>query len=272
MDDRPLIAITLGDPAGIGPEIVVKTLEHAQIYKDCRPVIIGSAASLEEANLQVGGSLAINLLDDLDGVEGRPAIVDLLEPAPLAMDEFDMGKVSAACGKAAVAYIERGISLAASGQVAALVTCPIHKEAIQLAGYHGDIGHQEILARTTDSQDLAVMLMTQGLKVVHLSTHKPLGEAVAYVKRPVIVQRLQLTAETVHRWGMKKPKIAVAALNPHKKPRPVSKRPHTRDIQESVPRHCLQHLPDRHLHPAQVDCERSAAGNCAFRANAAPRF
>jgi 4-hydroxythreonine-4-phosphate dehydrogenase len=215
MDDRPLIAITMGDPAGIGPEIVVKTLAQAQIYKDCRPVIIGSAASLEEANLQVGSSLTINLLDGISSVKSEPAVVDLLEPAALSMDEFEMGRVSAACGKAAVAYIERGISLAVGGEVAALVTCPIHKEAIQLAGYHGDIGHQEILARTTDSQDLAVMLMTQGLKVVHLSTHKPLGEAVAYVKRPVIVQRLQLTAETVHRWGMKKPKIAVAALNPH---------------------------------------------------------
>lgn len=215
MDDRPLIAITLGDPAGIGPEIVVKSLAQERIFQDCRPVVIGCAASLQQATKQTGVSLGINQLSDLSAVQGKAGVLDLIEPVPLALADVEMGKVSAICGKAAVAYIERCIDLAAAGQVGAMVTCPIHKEAIRLAGHHGDLGHQEILERKTGSEDLAVMLMTEGLKVVHLSTHKPLQEAVAYVKRPVIVRRLQLTATTVSQWGMKKPKIAVAALNPH---------------------------------------------------------
>jgi len=215
MDDRPLIAITLGDPAGIGPEIVVKALSQAQIFQDCKPLIIGSLESLQQANTEVGSSLAINQLNDLSNVKGKTGVLDLLEPEPLKMSDIKMGQVSAVCGKAAVAFIEQGISLATAGEVSALVTCPIHKEAIQLAGYHQDIGHQEILARTTGSESLAVMLMTEGLKVVHLSTHKPLHEAVTYVKRSVIVQRLLLTAETVRQWGMKTPRFAVAALNPH---------------------------------------------------------
>lgn len=215
MDDRPLIAITLGDPAGIGPEIVVKALADEGIYQYCQPLIIGSVASLRQAKKQADSSLNINQLSELSRMKSEVGVLDLLEPVPLPLEEFEMGKVSAVCGKAAVAYIEQGISLAASGKVAALVTCPIHKEAIQLAGHPGDIGHQEILSRTTGSQSLAVMLITEGLKVVHLSTHKPLREAVAYVKSQVIVQRLKLTAETVYQWGMKKPKIAVAALNPH---------------------------------------------------------
>jgi 4-hydroxythreonine-4-phosphate dehydrogenase len=215
MDDRPLIAVTLGDPAGIGPEIVVKSLVQERILQSSRPVIIGSAASLQAANEQVGSSLVINQVSDPRDVQGKAGVLDLIEPIPLHPGDVEMGKVSATCGKAAVAYIERGIDLAAAGQVAAMVTCPIHKEAIQLVGHEGDIGHQEMLARKTGSADLAVMLMTEGLKVVHLSTHKPLRDAVAYVKHPVIVQRLKLTAATVSKWGMRKPKIAVAALNPH---------------------------------------------------------
>ena len=214
MDDRPVIAITLGDPAGIGPEIIVKSLAQESLFQSCRPVVIGSAAPLQEATKQAGIAMVIKPLSDINDVHGEAGVLNLIEPIP-PLEHVEMGKVSAACGKAAVAYIERSINLAADGQVAAMVTCPIHKEAIQLVGNKGDIGHQEILARKTGLDHLAVMLMTEGLKVVHLSTHKPPQEAVAHVKRPVIVQRLQLTAATVSRWGMKKPKIAVAALNPH---------------------------------------------------------
>ncbi len=112
-------------------------------------------------------------------------------------------------------YFETAVNLALAGQIQGVVTCPINKEAVHAAGYVGDIGHQEILARMTGAGLTATLLMTQGLKVAHLSTHKSLAEAVAYVRRPVLVEKLQLTHDSLSRWCGRPPKIAVAALNPH---------------------------------------------------------
>ncbi|MDZ7685969.1 MAG: 4-hydroxythreonine-4-phosphate dehydrogenase PdxA [Gammaproteobacteria bacterium] len=116
---------------------------------------------------------------------------------------------------AAVGYFEAAVRLAQAGQIQGVVTCPINKEAVHAAGFHGDIGHQEILARMTGANLTATMLMTTGLKVAHLSTHKSLAEAVAYVEEPVVVDKLRLTASCMRAWMGRDPHIAVAALNPH---------------------------------------------------------
>ncbi len=139
----------------------------------------------------------------------------MLEPVSLEAGSYELGKVSAVCGHAAVAYFETAISLALNGDIRAVVTCPINKEAVHAAGYIGDIGHQEILARTTGSELTATMLITPGLRVAHLSTHKSLAEAVAYVRKPILVEKLQLTVDSLKQWGIANPRVAVAALNPH---------------------------------------------------------
>jgi 4-phospho-D-threonate 3-dehydrogenase / 4-phospho-D-erythronate 3-dehydrogenase len=147
----------------------------------------------------------------VDEITAPLALWDL--GAPIA--SFGFGRVQAGCGALAVQAIELAAGACLAGTAAGMVTCPIHKEAIHAAGFVNDIGHQEILARLTGTQWTATMLMTPGLRVVHLSTHKSLAQAVRFVTRDNVVEKLRLTASTLARWGLADARIAVAALNPH---------------------------------------------------------
>ena len=129
--------------------------------------------------------------------------------------DFEFGRIDARCGELAVRAVEQAARWCLDDQAAAMVTCPLNKEAIHAAGYVDDIGHQEILARLTGATATATVLMTPGLKVVHLSTHKSLIEAARFVSRETVLAKLELTRDTFARWGMSSPRIAVAALNPH---------------------------------------------------------
>ena len=200
MSDAPVIAISAGDPAGIGAEVLAKTLASGALEGLCRPLIVGARWALD-----AGAEAARVTLPTLH-------FVDIDVPRPAA---FRFGEVSAACGTVAVRAVEEAAGITARAEAAAMVTCPINKEAVHAAGYVADIGHQEILARLTGSKWTATMLMTPGLRVVHLSTHKSLIEAARFVTKPTIVEKLQLTRDTLARWGMTNPRIAVAALNPH---------------------------------------------------------
>ena len=213
---KPLLAITMGDPAGIGAEIIVKTFSDPSIFDRAQLFVIGNAACLEMALEQTGIELAVIKIKDLstlaEQIKGR---IQVIEPMPFDTGKLTQGKVSAECGRAAVQYFEAAVKHCLAGDIQGVVTCPINKEAVHAAGYHGDIGHQEILARMTGSTLTATMLMTKGLKVAHLSTHKSLSEAVKYVKKPVLLEKLRLTSTSLKRWGYKNPLIAVSALNPH---------------------------------------------------------
>ena len=200
MTDAPVIAISAGDPAGIGAEVLAKTLASGALEGLCRPLIVGARWALD-----AGAEAARVALPNLN-------LVDVDVPRPAA---FRFGEVSAACGTVAVRAVEEAAGITARAEAAAMVTCPINKEAVHAAGYVADIGHQEILARLTGSKWTATMLMTPGLRVVHLSTHKSLIEAARFVTKATIVEKLQLTRDTLARWGMTNPRIAVAALNPH---------------------------------------------------------
>ncbi|MFT4713030.1 MAG: 4-hydroxythreonine-4-phosphate dehydrogenase [Candidatus Azotimanducaceae bacterium] len=212
---RPLLAITMGDPAGIGPEVCVKALSLAGVHEGIRPFVIGNRSSLEVAIKEAGVDSKIRVITDLTLVQPEPGVIDVLEPTEFDCSSIKVGEVSAACGHEAVKYFEHAVRLAQKGLIQGVVTCPINKEAVHAAGYHGDIGHQEILARMTKSSLTATMLMTPGLKVAHLSTHKSLGEAVTYVRKDVLIDKLRLTSESLSQWSGGKPKIAVSALNPH---------------------------------------------------------
>ena len=193
------IGITLGDPAGIGPEVAVKAL-HAAHRPAAEYVVYGPAWVLEMGARQSG--LPVPECETVD-VDAPPG------------DDFRVGTVSAACGEAGVRTVERCAQAAIAGDVAAMMTCPLHKEAIHAAGYVEDIGHQEILARLTGAGATATMLMTPGLRVVHLSTHKSLIEAARFVTRANVLAKLRLCHDSLTRWGLPKARIAVAALNPH---------------------------------------------------------
>ena len=164
---------------------------------------------------QTGCKVELEVIDDVAGLRGPNGAVAVMEPLDFDAQSLTMGEVSAECGTAAVTWFETAVRLAQAGDIQAIVTCPINKAAVHAAGYYDDIGHQEILARMTGAPLTATLLMTPGLKVAHLSTHKSLAEAVRYVKKPILVDKLALTARCLERWCGKRPHIAVAALNPH---------------------------------------------------------
>ena len=193
------IGVTLGDPAGIGPEVLVKALHHED-RPDARFVVYGPGWALGLGARQAG--LTVPECD----------LVDTNTPRP---DDFRVGEVAAECGEAAVRAVERCAGDAMAGEIDAMMTCPLHKEAIHAAGYVDDIGHQEILARLTGAKVTATMLMTPGLRVVHLSTHKSLIEAGRFVTFDNVLERLRLCHESLCAWGLPNGRIAAAALNPH---------------------------------------------------------
>ena len=210
----PKLAVTMGDPAGVGAEIIAKTFDSPGIFERAQPFVIGSVDCVRMAMSQTGRQYPVERVDTTRDLKEGP-VLQVLEPLSFDAAGLVFGEVSAACGHAAVQYFETAVNLCLAGDIAGVVTCPINKEAVHAAGYHGDIGHQEILARMTGAGLTATMLMTTGLKVAHLSTHKSLGEAVTYVTKPVLKEKLRLTAESMASWGVNNPKIAVAALNPH---------------------------------------------------------
>lgn len=208
------ILVTLGDPAGIGPEVAARVIAaRARSLGDDAPLVfIGGRWALTHGASVAGVTLPeLPMITEPVGPLPAMSVIDLGgEP-----DDFELGRVDAACGALAVAAVERAARECMAGRAAAMVTCPINKEAIHAAGYVNDIGHQEILARMTGAQWTATMLMTPGLKVVHLSTHKSLIEAARYVTRDTILEKLRLMQATLAGWGLPRPAIAVVALNPH---------------------------------------------------------
>ncbi|MDP6402616.1 MAG: 4-hydroxythreonine-4-phosphate dehydrogenase PdxA, partial [SAR202 cluster bacterium] len=214
MSSRPFIAITMGDPAGIGAEVTAKALQDQEVYEKCKPFVVGSAASMDEAIRLIDAPMSTRFAASLDEVAGEPGTVDVLDLENLVGSAISYGEVSPTAGKASVEWIIKAAELAGSDQVKAIVTAPINKEACSLAGYK-DIGHMEILQRRTGSLEVATMLMAGTLRVVHLTTHRSLRVACDYVTRANVLAKLTLTHEHFTRWGFERPRIAVAALNPH---------------------------------------------------------
>jgi 4-hydroxythreonine-4-phosphate dehydrogenase len=214
MDKKPVIGITMGDAAGVGPEVVVKALLNKEIAEACRPVVIGDAGVIAKALKMAGNQAELNLIGDLTLFKYDANRINILDLHNLAEKDFVIGQISAASGKASVEYILRAAQLALWHQIAAIVTAPINKEATRSAGY-GELGHMDLLAHYTDTKEYATMLVSENLRVVHLTTHYSLKEAVNRVKKDLILARLNLTQKSFKAWGYAHPIIGVAALNPH---------------------------------------------------------
>ncbi len=211
---KPTIAITMGDPCGIGPEIIAKALASGQVHPACRPLVVGSAWSMEQAIDLVGASLTVREVESAHGAGMSPDVVDIVDPHNLDPEDVVVGRVTPACGKAAMEWVTRAAELALAGQVDALATAPVNKEAASLAGYKA-IGHMELLQELSGASDVATMLMTGRLWVVHLTTHRSLRRACDYVTRDQILGKLRLTHDSFGQAGIPSPRIGVAALNPH---------------------------------------------------------
>ena len=214
VDLRPIIAITMGDPAGIGAEIAVKCLKEPEIYSLASPLIIGDMDQITDAIRMTGGGLSVNIIASPgDGLFSHGTI-DLIDLNNVGPSEVEYGKVSPVAGKAAYEYIEKAIGFALERQVDAIVTGPIHKESLNLAGYHYS-GHTEIFAKLTGTRDYAMMLADGDFRVVHVTTHVSLRRACDLIKKDRVLVVIRLTHDALRRLGIEKPRIGVAGLNPH---------------------------------------------------------
>ncbi len=216
MDDvqRPVIAITMGDPCGIGPEVIARALASGEVYPTCRPLVVGSAWCMEQGVKLAGAGLRVQEVDSPAEAGLSPDRVDVVDIHNLSPEDVTVGKVSPVCGKAAMEWVARAAEIALAGQVQALATAPINKEAASLAGYKA-IGHMELLQEISGAPEVATMLMSGWLWVVHLTTHRSLRRACDYVTRDGILAKLELTQNSFAQWGIPSPRIGVAALNPH---------------------------------------------------------
>ena len=213
-NQKPVVAITMGDPCGIGPEVIALALALREVFALCRPVVVGSAWSMEQAVKLAKVNLMVREVESVDGAGLSSQQVDVVDGHNLNRGDVTVGKVSPSCGKAAMEWVSSAAKLALGGQVDALATAPVNKEAASLAGYQA-IGHMELLQEISGVADVATMLISGRLRVVHLTTHRSLRRACDYVTQDGIVAKLQLTHESFTRWGISHPRIGVAALNPH---------------------------------------------------------
>ncbi|MFC1971692.1 4-hydroxythreonine-4-phosphate dehydrogenase PdxA [Chloroflexota bacterium] len=211
---RPTIAITMGDAAGIGPEIIVKVLQLKKIYSMCCPLVVGEGMTMSELIRLLNSPLKLHPVKVLNDVKGEFGTIELIDLQNLDNKEVILGQVCTACGKAAMEYIAEAAQLALHGKVKAVVTAPISKVATTQAGY-GDVGHLEFFAHITHATEYATMLVSGQLRVVHLTTHYSLRDACELVTKEGILAKLKLTYDSLRQWGITHPRIAVAALNPH---------------------------------------------------------
>jgi len=212
--DKPLIGISVGDPAGIGPEITAKALALPEIYKLCKPLAIAESEMMKEAIRFSKSNLKIHSVTSPKEGLYQFGTIDLLDMKNVAGKSIQHKTILAEYGRASFEYVKRVIELAMAKEIDATVTGPISKEAINLAGFHYS-GHTEIYADLTRTKDYAMMLMHEHFRVIHVSTHVSLREACDRVKKDRVYRVIRLGNETVKRLGVQCPRIAVAGLNPH---------------------------------------------------------
>jgi len=214
---RPLLAITMGDPAGIGPEVILKAAHDHAFGANCRPLVIGDWRILQRAAAwlnTVDTPLAYKVVDHPDAGTYAPNMLTLLDLKNADPAEIAPGQVSAAAGRAAVEYVFRACDMALAGEVDAMVTAPLNKEAMFKAGYQY-AGHTELLTERTGAERVSMLLVGPNLRVVHVSTHVSLAEAIRRVTRERVGQVIELAHQSCRALGIAEPRIAVAGLNPH---------------------------------------------------------
>lgn len=218
---RPRIGITMGDPAGIGPEVVLKAVAEEEVRAVCQPIIIGDAQLLAHnartLDLQCGYEIVRKeerLPDQSPGQSPGQADQPLIFHLNNIQGHVQPGIESGAAGRAAAGYIEAAVELCAAGDIDAIATAPINKRALFLGGYSFP-GHTEFLAHLTGIDDYAMGFVAGSLRIVLISTHVPLAEAIRLVRRERFEKTIRLAAHELRRWGIERARIAVAALNPH---------------------------------------------------------
>jgi len=211
---RPILGVTMGDPAGVGPEIIARAAAAPAVRRDSRPVVIGAAATMQAALELIGSPLALHAVARVDDCRWADGTLEVLDLANVDMRTLARAAVSGAAGKAAYQYIERAVELAQTAEIHGIVTAPINKEALAAAGMEHS-GHTEILARLSGTRDFAMLLLGHDLRVIHVTTHVALRQVPDLVTKERVLKTLRLAQKTMVGLGRHDARIAVAGLNPH---------------------------------------------------------
>lgn len=214
MSEKPIIGITMGDPASIGPEIAVKALLSKQLHDTCRPLLVGNANVFQHIIDTLNIPASIYPIQDVKDAKFIHGELDVYDLGPADLDSIQFGNVSIAAGDAAFQSVKMVIKLAMEGKIDATVTGPINKKSISEAG-HPYPGHTEIYAHYTNTKKYAMLLVEEQMRVIHVSTHVSLRQACDLVKKERILEVIELLQGGLVSLGVKNLKIGVAGLNPH---------------------------------------------------------
>lgn len=210
---RPVVAITMGDAAGVGPEVVVKALARQEVYDRCRPLVVGDARRLGRAVDLTGVGLGVTAVDGPEGGRYERGTIDVVDLACIP-DDLAFGQVSKVAGEGAYRCIVAAVELATSHRVGAICTAPLNKEALHAAG-HRFPGHTELLAELTHTDEVSMMLNAPKLRVIHVTTHIGLVDMVERIEPGLVERTIRRGHETLVRAGIEHPRIAVCGINPH---------------------------------------------------------
>ena len=214
MKELPILAITTGDPSGIGPEIVAKSFLHAEIYTVCRPLVTGDSAVMRHIINHLSLPLVVNAIHRVEEAKFEQGTIDVFDIPCMDMSLFQFGEEQAQCGHAAFLSVKAAIDLAMNHEVDGTVTAPLNKSALHKGGHMFD-GHTEIYATFTHTKKYAMLLADEYLRVIHVSTHVPLRKACDLVKKARIIEVTELLDDACRQFGISHPRIGIAGLNPH---------------------------------------------------------
>ena len=214
MSALPVLAITMGDPASIGPEIAVKALLKKEIHEVCKPLLVGDAAVFQQIIDLLKMDSKVHAVSRVGDAKFELGTIDVFDLGITDVGKLEFGKINAMCGEASFQAVKKAIELALAKEVDGTVTGPINKKSINEAGHHF-AGHTEIYAHYTGTKKYAMLLVEDHINVIHVSTHVSLRQACDLVKKERIVQVIELIVDGLKRLGKSNLKIGVAGLNPH---------------------------------------------------------
>lgn len=212
--NRPLIAVPIGDPAGVGPEIVAKSIASKEVFDVADCIVIGDKTIVENAVKITETNLSVNIVSTPKEGDYREGILNLIDLGNIDMTKFEFGKVNGMCGKAAYEYIAKSIELANAGEVDAVATTPINKESLRAGDIHF-IGHTEIFGALTGTEDPLTMFETNGMRVFFLTRHVSLREMLDMITKERIKDYVKRCLEALAKLGVTDGTMAIAGLNPH---------------------------------------------------------
>ena len=206
------IAITMGEPGGVGPEVIVKAMYCAEIRDYCDPVIVGDAGIMREAAELTGLPMKVRVISNISDLSPEAGVIEVL--AVKSDADFRRGAPSKGAGRSVVKYIKKAVTLALRNEVSAVVTAPISKESLKMAGYEWP-GHTELFAGLTNTKEFAMMFVSDELKIILSTIHIPLKDVPKKINERLIFRTIMLAKKGADMLGIGNPRIAVAGLNPH---------------------------------------------------------